>query len=796
MSPTRFAPSAAALLAALSFSLASDGAAEKAAAELFAPSDVRLLPGPFLESAELGVRYVMEHDPDRLLAPFLRSAGLEAKAEPYGSWESSGLDGHSAGHFLSALATLHAVTGDEALSERLDYMLSEIARCQEANGDGYVGGVPNAKSAWERVAKGEIEVERFSLNGAWVPWYNLHKLYADLRDAWTIGQKPIAKEILLKLADWAYALTENLDDAQMQRMLYAEHGGMNEIFADLYQRVGDKRYLQLALRFSDQEILEPLRQEQDKLTGFHANTQIPKVVGFEKIALVSEHPEMEAAARFFWDTVVHNRSVAIGGNSVREHFHPAEDFSSMIESREGPESCNTHNMLRLTEELFRSAPSAALSDYYERALFNHILSVQHPETGGLVYFTPMRPRHYRVYSVAEDAFWCCVGSGIENPGRYSAFIYARKADQLFVNLFLPSSVTWSEQGATLRQTTDFPQSANTRIEIETLSRPTTFALAVRRPAWTTEGFAVRVNGVPHNAEPSADGYVHIRREWRAGDRLDVELPMTVRAEQLPDGSDYYAFLYGPLTLAAKTATDDLPGLFAGEGRMDHVAPGPYLPIDQAPTLVGDPDTLAQRLQPVAGDPLRFRLGGDVRPQPEQPLELEPFNRIHESRYMIYWRAVTPESFEQLMAETAAEEARKTALAARTLDSVAPGEQQTEVEHAFRGEGTRSGSHLGRRYREASQWFEYELDAKGATAAEIAVTHFGSEWGKACAIEVNGQQIGVIEARGQHPERFIDTTFAVPPELLTDASKPLTVRVKATGQQPTPFIFGIALRNQQ
>ena len=768
-----------------------------APAEPFPAQSVSLLPGPFLDSLQLSGRYLLQHDTARLLAPFLTSAGLEPKAQKYSNWESSGLDGHTAGHYLSALATHFVATGDTVYAERLDYMLAELERCQNAHGDGYLGGVPGGREAWNQLAAGQIKAERFNLNGAWVPWYNLHKTYAGLRDAWVIADRPLAKKLLLALTDWTYHLTEPLADEQMQRMLYAEHGGMNEIFADLYQRLGDPRHLRLALRFSDQEILQPLAQSQDKLDGFHANTQIPKVLGFQQIALASDQPQHAAAARYFWQTVVHNRSVAIGGNSVREHFHPANDFSSMLESREGPESCNTHNMLRLTEALFRAGPDREFADYYERALFNHILSVQHPQTGGLVYFTPMRPRHYRVYSVAENAFWCCVGSGMENPGRYSEFIYSQAPDQLYVNLFIPSRLTWPEQGLALAQTTEFPAKPTTRLQLETLDAPSAFTIALRRPAWATDAYAIRVNGksVPAQADP--DGYVRLRRTWSQGDAIDIDLPMALAAEPLPDRSGYHAFLYGPIVLAARAGTEDMPGLFAGDGRMDHIAPGPYLPLDQAPTLVGDPDKLASRLQPVPGQPLRFQLGGEILPAPAQPIVLEPFNQLHESRYTIYWRAATAETYQAMAAKLASEEEAKLALAARVIDSVAPGEQQSEVEHDFRGEDTHSDSLVGKRFREATQWFEYTLDPHDATAAEVSLTFFGSQWGRACAIEVDGQEIGRLESNGQHPEKFVDATFPLPPALLQNRATPrLTIRIKTFDHRATPSIFSLSLLTPQ
>jgi len=406
------------------------------AAEYFPLDQVRLLDSPFQQAQERNLEYVLALEPDRLLAPYLTEAGLEPRAEPYGNWESSGLNGHIGGHYLTALSLAWAATGRQDLRERLDYMLAELQRAQNAHGDGYLGGVPNGRVLWAQIAGGDIRADGFGLNGAWVPWYNLHKIFAGLRDAWLYAGSAQARVMLIEWADWAAGVLSGLSDEQIQAMLTAEHGGMNEVFTDVAAITKDARYLQLAERFSHRQILDPLLQKQDQLTGLHANTQIPKVIGFERIAQQGGDATWHQAAAFFWETVVDQRSVAIGGNSVREHFHASDDFGPMISEVEGPETCNSYNMLKLTRLLFAGSPELKYADCFERTLYNHILASQDPETGGLVYFTPMRPQHYRVYSQAQQAMWCCVGSGIENHFKYGEFIYAREGETLYVNLLI------------------------------------------------------------------------------------------------------------------------------------------------------------------------------------------------------------------------------------------------------------------------------------------------------------------------------------------------------------------------
>jgi DUF1680 family protein len=448
--------------------------------------------------------------------------------------------------------------------------------------------------------------------------------------------------MLIAWADWAAGLLSGLSDEQLQAMLSAEHGGMNEVFADVAAMTGEARYLRLAERFSDRRILNPLLQQQDRLTGLHANTQIPKVVGFERIAQQGGDAAWHQAAAFFWETVVGQRSVVIGGNSVREHFHAADDFSPMINEVEGPETCNSYNMLKLTRLLFAGSPELKYADYYERTLYNHILASQDPETGGLVYFTPMRPQHYRVYSQAQQAMWCCVGSGIENHFKYGEFIYAREGETLFVNLFIPSRLEWPEQGLVLRQETRFPDRSDTRLVFES---DASITLRLRYPAWVAANQAVlQINGETQHLSAAPGSYITLTRDWRKGDTVALELPMAPQLERLPDGSDYYAILYGPIVLSAATAPfeNEVLDYFADDGRMGHIPGGQLCPLERAPVLVAASTDFLDRIERIDDQQLRFKTTGLLEPEAYRDLELLPFFRVHRSRYMLYWPFSTPE----------------------------------------------------------------------------------------------------------------------------------------------------------
>jgi len=764
--------------------------------KLFDLRDVRLAEGPFKAAQDVDARYILALDVDRFMAPFRTEAGLTPKAPKYPNWESSGLDGHMAGHYLTALAQMAVTTGDAEMTRRLNYMVAEMAECQRAHGNGYVGGTPHSRELWTEVAAGKLKVDNFSINGKWVPWYHLHKTFAGLRDAWLIAGNTQARDVLIGLSDWCDSLVANLSDEQIQRMLQCEQGGMNEVLADVNAITGNPKYLALAQRFSHRGTLEPLLKHEDHLTGLHANTQIPKVIGYARIAELGGDPTWTDAASYFWTAVVNHRSTAFGGNSVREHFNPAEDFSSMIETREGPETCNTYNMLRLTEQLYRRNPDPRYPAYYERALFNHILSSQHPMHGGFVYFTPIRPQHYRNYSQPTECFWCCVGTGIENHGKYGEFIYAHTNDTLIVNLFIASELTWAERGLKLRQETKFPDEERTQLVLS-LKTPQTFNLRVRTPSWVSEGgLTITVNGKLIKQPATANGYATLAREWRNGDRVEIGLPMHTTIEPLPDGSGYVAVLHGPIVLAAKTPTEPLTDLIANDGRMGHRTEGALLPLDRAPMLVGETNRLAEQIVPVKGKPMTFTADKLIQPQTAKSLELVPFFRIHDSRYMIYWRSVTAESYTSLVNEIETQEKSRLALDARTIDQINPGEQQPEVEHDYRGEGSASGVNLGRHWRDSNQAFGYTLKSTPNGGGELVITYLASERQREFDLVVNDQVIATVELKGGEPDRFVDATYKIP-DTLVGANGLLRVEFLAKIGSRTGSIYGIRLlRNTQ
>ena len=763
---------------------------------------VQLLDGPFKHACDLNVKTLLAYDTDRLLAPFLKEAGLPLKGELFPNWE--GLDGHVGGHYLTALAIHYAATGDQRLKERMDYMLSELKRCQEANGDGYVGGVPNGKMCWDEIKKGNVGI----IWKYWVPWYNMHKIYAGLRDAWSYTGNEQARQMFLELCDWGLTVIAPLNNQQMEQMLENEFGGMDEVYADAYQMTGDLKYLDAAKRFSHHWLLDSMVKGVDNLDNKHANTQVPKVVGYQRIAELCEQAGQledaatyKKAAEFFWQIVVYNRSLALGGNSRREHFAAATDCRSYVEDREGPESCNTNNMMKLTEGLFRMTPNAQYADFYERAMLNHILSTQHPVHGGYVYFTPARPAHYRVYSAPNSAMWCCVGTGMENHGKYGEFIYTHQGDSLWVNLFVASKLNWEEKGMTITQETQFPYEEATRLTIN-VKKSRKAKLLVRKPSWCKDGeMKVICKGEDYAAKGAqANGYILIDRKWKDGDVVEITLPMHVRLEQLPNVPEYVAIMRGPVLLSCRMGTEGLDGLVADDSRWGHIAHGPLVSLFDTPALIGQRDQLQaalEKMTPVPGKPFHFTVANlfSLKGEKLPSIELEPFFSLHDSRYMMYWLSMEQPAYDKMMQARKEAELRKLDLDRRTVDMVTPGEQQPEVDHKAKYEGSTKGNFQNMPYRDAKDggFFQYELATQGRTDLTLVVDYWGNESGaRAFSILVDGQPLAEESLSGKwNKEALVSQEYPLSADLLKGKDF-ITVRFQSSPGKIAGGVYAVRL----
>jgi len=770
------------LLMALMLSSATGAvcAQDRLYADEFPLGDVTLLEGPLKKARDLNINTLLKYDCDRLLAPYLKEAGLTPKGKSYPNWD--GLDGHVGGHYLTAMA-INAATGDKECQKRMEYFISELQACADANaknhpewGKGYVGGVPGSDRIWGKFKKGNFG----PYYGAWVPFYNIHKMYAGLRDAWVYCGNEQAKQLFLGFCDWAIDLTAGLTDAQVERALDTEHGGMNEVLADAYAITGQQKYLDVARRFSHRRLLNPLMQRRDILDNMHANTQVPKVIGFERIAELGNDEAYHTAGAYFWDIVTGERTLAFGGNSRREHFPSKEACQDFVQDIDGPESCNTNNMMKLTEDLHRRNPEARFADYYEVAMFNHILSTQHPEHGGYVYFTSARPRHYRNYSAPNEAMWCCVGTGMENHGKYGQFVYTHHANALYVNLFVASELNWKEKGLKLRQETQFPYAENSRITItQSPNTKQPIPIMVRYPGWVKPGqFSVKVNGKPVSIVTGPASYVTIDRQWKKGDVVDIQFPMHNSVKYLPNMPQYIALMHGPIMLAMKTGTEDLAMLIADDSRFGQLAVGKKLPIDQAPILVNkDVESIANQLQPIAGKPLHFNL--TTKMVNEIRNELMPFFELHDSRYMMYWLALSEDSYKDYLTNLAKQEQERQALEARTTDKVQPGEQQPESDHFMETDNSTVGNTNDVFFRDArdGHYFSYLMQTGGKTDLSLRLKYWGvGDWkNPEFDIFVDDALVTTVNLVGKYrTSQFKFEEYPIPAELLKGKKQ---VRVK-------------------
>lgn len=752
--------------------------------EHFEIKDVRLTESAFKKAQDMDIRYLLSLDPDRLLAPYMKEAGLEPKAENYTNWENTGLDGHIGGHYLSALSYMYASTGNQEIKDRLDYYISQLKRC--VDDEGYLSGVPHGRQIWKEISQGNIRAASFGLNDRWVPLYNIHKIYAGLRDAYLITGNKDALKMFIGLTEWMYNLTEGLTEEQMQDMLRSEQGGLNEVFADAAALSGDPKYLDLAKKFSHRYLLGFLLEKEDRLTGMHANTQIPKVIGYKRIADIDGLEDWDDAAEFFWETVVKKRSISIGGNSVFEHFHPAEDFSSMLTSEQGPETCNTYNMLRLTKMLYTTSSDSKYMDYYERALYNHILSTINPIQGGFVYFTPMRSGHYRVYSQPQTSFWCCVGSGIENHARYGEMIYSHKGDEeLIVNLFIPSVLQWGK--TVIQQKNNFPAEEGTTLIVNP-KKSAEFTISIRIPEWTVaENMCPKVNDAAVEGRVE-NGFLKINRKWSEGDRLTVDLPMSLRAVQLPDMSENYSFMYGPMVLAASLGKEDQLGMYADDSRGGHIASGKQLPLNEMPVIVGEKKDMLSRISKVEGKSLTFKMTG-LAPLKYKELTLVPFSSLHECRYMVYWPLVSDNEWKARLAKQEMDEKVRIALEMVTADKVICGEQQPESDHFAAVAHSVNGDTDGRHWRMTGPdgWFSYTMNPKGNTIQHIRITCRGLEGNEAMVL-VNGVEAGSFKT--VMPGN--DEMHLVPVPADLQRANLMTVTVKGMNGRSTPMIYEVRL----
>jgi DUF1680 family protein len=750
-------------------------------------SSVRLLPSVYADALRANQAYLLRLSADRFLHNYHRFAGLPTKGALYGGWEADTIAGEGLGHYLSALSLMYAQTGLPALKPRIDYIVAELARVQQAQGDGYAAGfmrkrkdgkVVDGKEIFAEIMAGDIRSAGFDLNGCWVPLYNWHKVFAGLFDAQTYAGNAQALEVAIALGGYIDKVFAALDEEQVQKVLACEHGGINESFAELYARTSDKRWLALAQRLYHRKVLDPLVQGRDELANLHSNTQIPKLIGLARLHELTGKRSDADAVNFFWNSVTRHHSYVIGGNGDREYFSAPDSIAAHI-TEQTCEACCSYNMLKMTRHLYGWAPDAAYFDYYERTHLNHILAHQNPRTGMFTYMTPLMSGVAREFSSEENDFWCCVLSGMESHAKHGDSIYWESADTLFVNLYIPSTVEWQAAAARLEMTTRYPFEGDIEIKVKRLAGQRHYTLALRIPAWAAS-HALLVNGKPH-AAAEGKGYVLIRRRWRAGDTVRLSLPLDLRLEAAAGNDNVVALLRGPMVLAADLGAADKP--FSG----------------LAPALVG-----ANILSSFAeADKAKavYRSVGSGRPG---DMKFAPFFSQYERRAAVYFNAYTEPEWAASEVAFRKEEARLKDLADRSIDVMHLGEMQPERDHDLQSDISYPVSYRGRNGRDARTggFFSFRMKC-GQGPMVLQASYWGEERNRDFYISIDGERVARVkldgvnpgEFDGVNPGEFIDRDYPLP-ERLTSGKASIVVRFDPEPGHTAGPVFGVRLYSQR
>jgi DUF1680 family protein len=581
----------------------------------------KLLDSRFKQNMERDAKWMLSINNASLLHTWRLNAGIASHAKPLGGWESPDceLRGHIMGHLLSGLALMYASTGDKVYKLKADSLVEGLAECQQALDDGgYLSAFP--KQFINRAIKGE---------DVWAPWYTIHKVMAGLTDMYLYTGNKQALDIAEKMAGWAYHKLLPLTPGQLATMEKTEFGGMNEVSYNLYAITGNTNDKKLAELFYHHAMLDPLARQEDKLAGFHANTQIPKIIGAARGYELTGSDTLKTIAQFFWQTVVDHHTYATGGNSDGEFFFAPDQISKHINATT-TETCNTYNMLKLTRHLFTWTADEKYAEYYERALYNHILPSQDEQTGMVTYFLSSKPGLFKTYSSEYNSFWCCVGTGFENHAKYAESIYYHNDNGVYVNLFIPSELNWKEKGLKLVQETHYPEQSTITLTIkEAVAGP--LSLYIRYPNWATSGASIMINGKAVKVTEKPGSYIELKRSWKVGDKVVINYPMSLHFMATNDNSKIAAIAYGPLVLAGDMGTEGMksPAPFAKD-QLDYT--NYNIPGDVISSLDVKGRKLNEWLKPVAGQPLTFETRGVA----SRPITLMPYYEIDKQRYVLYW----------------------------------------------------------------------------------------------------------------------------------------------------------------
>ncbi|MBO4641285.1 MAG: glycoside hydrolase family 127 protein [Bacteroidaceae bacterium] len=772
---------------------------------LFELTDVRITGGQMKSIQDLSHKYLLTLEPDRLLSWFRREAGLTPLAQPYPQWESVihdewSLAGHIMGFYLSGMSMMYQTTGDPAILERLRYSIHGLREAQDAGGDGYVAATRIGRHVFEDVAAGNFETSNPMINKTWEPVYVMNKLMLGLYDAYTLCGIDEARTVLTRLADWfGQSVIDKLDHEGMQKLLVCEHGSINESYIDVYRLTGEERYLRWAERLNDEDMWVPLSQGKDILQGWHANTQIPKFTGFVAVGRANGDKRMLDAAHLFWDIVLKNHTWVNGGNSCGEHFFAEDQYIEKVEATGGPESCNSVNMMRLTEALYQWDGEMSRVDYYERVLLNHILGNFDPEMGMSCYYTSMRPGQYKVYADPYGCFWCCVGTGLQAPAKLAKMVYAYQADTLFVNMFVPTTLEWKERGFAIEQQTSYPDADRSTLIVQRGGR---VALAIRCPYWVEQGsMRIKVNGKNHHYSLQKGSreskYIVLCRDWQEGDRIDLSFRPVLDVQPLKKFNQYVSIQYGAMVMAQKI---DNHGLTHHDFVSTGSVAGKALPQDEVTTLVGNIASIKKSIHRAKGDSLTLLCN---LPGTPKSISLVPFTRLLFDRYEVYFPCVdTQAQLDSILSpgsgnrESYSPTPEQLARYERLqIDQVKVTDDESEREHRMESYFSSTGEDFGQHWRHATDggFFMYQMRCLPDKPIAIAIRFRQDDAGaRLFDLQVDGRTIHTFDHR--HPKEDVEKPLYYEeveiPEELTHGKTHITVKFNAHNHNLAGGIFDL------
>jgi DUF1680 family protein len=723
--------------------------------EAFDMAQVRLLDGPEMRGMEADRRYLKSIDLDGLLWPFRRNAGLPTPGKPFGGWESpdSEIRGTFTGHYLTTCALMYKSTGDLWFKNRAAALVEELAKCQTALGGKFLAAIPT--SYLDRVESGKQ---------VWAPYYVVEKLMTGLIDVYQAFGNRQALAMAERMSDYLRGRAAKLSDGQLDATMHTEYGGMAKMEYNLFEIAHNPADRDYGHRFDEAAILGPLALQHDSLSGLHANTNLPKILGAARRYELVNDPTYRTVVEYFWDRIANHRSYATGGDNKAEFWGDPDALAHTLVSN-NQETCTTYNMLKVTRDLIRWTGSPKYADFYERAYFNGILPAQRPDTGMMIYYLPLAGGDTKSWGTPRNTFWCCYCTGVESFAKLNDSIYFHDGKNLCVNLYVPSELTWKAAEFGVTQRTLFPEEQGSTITVHS-THPEERTIYLRIPYWAS-GARVSINGKNPNLPTKPSSYLAIRRKWKEGDVLHLTLPMKIHAQAMPDDPTLQAIMFGPIVLA---------------GVMDDKTPiAKDLNTGYLREAASEPE---KWLKPVGGEPLTFRAAQD------RPLTFIPLYKIIDQRFGVYWNIVSPGSARDrsLIAEDNAELAHDR----RIVDEVKVDEGgPNEMGHRLFAEASNSGAFNGRHYRDGRS-FGWDLKILPNSPMTLSVTYWGDDSGaRTFDILIGGQKIATQTLDHNKPGRLFEMEYLIPTSLAANAANKVTVRFQARAGNTAGGVFDCA-----